>query len=65
MTDSRVCFMAQIETARTHLSYFINFFASSIFSVSVDSCSVSPRSSPLALALSNTESCDEDDGEVR
>ena len=46
------------------------------FSVSVVSCSGSPRSSPLVLPLlsgtgfsvylltSNTESCDEDDGEV-
>ena len=27
MTDSRVCFMAQVGTARTHLSYFINLVA--------------------------------------
>ena len=47
-----------------------------LFAVSVDSCSGSHRSSPLVLPLlsctgfsvylltSNTESCDEDDGEV-
>ena len=27
MTDSRVCFTAQVKTARTHLSYFINLVA--------------------------------------
>ena len=53
---------------------FLHFYF--LFSVSVDSRSVSPRSSPLILPLlsctgfsvylltSNTESCDEDDEEV-
>ena len=33
MTDSRVCFLAQAKTARTHLSYFINWVARLIFRV--------------------------------
>ena len=56
--------------------YFFGFPFLFLFSVSVVSCSGSPRSSPLVLPLlsvtgfsvylltSNTESCVEDDGEV-
>ena len=59
-----------------YISLYFFAFLILIFSVSVDSCNGSPRSSSLVLPLlsgtgfsvylltSNTESCDEDDEEV-